>query len=173
MSCRVSSRSWPRIAVLGLLLSACVSDQPAGPDTSILAAKGGGGGGPKVTAADPDVAEQGTTLDVRVIGSGFEDGSVVKLLIAGKSTPKILTNSTSFVDGNNLIANITIAVDAEIAAYDIEVTPPRGRPGVGSELFSVKEKGKPGEDGPSQRRADGCPSGRATAGNSFSSKGTA
>jgi probable HAF family extracellular repeat protein len=129
-------------------IGACAGDRPTGPDASIIAAKGGGGGGPKVNAAEPNNAPQDTTLDVRVIGSGFEDGSAVKLLLAGQSTPKIVTNSTRFVDGNNLIANITIAIDAEIALYDIEVTPPRGRPGVGSELFSVKEKGKPADDGP-------------------------
>lgn len=103
------------------------SDRPTGPDASILAAKGGGGGGPKVTGVDPNSAPQGTTLDIRVIGSGFEDGSVVTLLLAGKSTPKIRTISTTFGDENNLTAKVTIAVDAEIALYDIEVTPPRGR----------------------------------------------
>ena len=148
VSCRVSSRIRHALLALTIVgIAACAGDRPTGPDASLLAAKGGGGGGPKVKAAEPDSATQDTTLNVRVIGSGFEDGSVVKLLLAGESTPKILTNSTSFVDGNNLIANITIAVDADIALYDIEVTPPRGRPGVGSELFSVKKKGgKPGDD---------------------------
>ncbi len=107
-------------------ITACAGDRPTGPDASILAAKGGGGGGPKVNAAEPNNAPQDTTLDIRVIGSGFEDGSVVKLLLAGNSTPKIVTNSTSFVDGNTLIANITIAIDADVALHDIEVTPPRG-----------------------------------------------
>ncbi len=149
VSCRIPNRIRHALVALTMVgIGACAGDRPTGPDASILAAKGGGGGGPKVKAADPNSAPQDTTLDIRVIGSGFEDSSVVTLLLAGKSTPKILTNSTTFEDENNLIANVTIALDAEIAFYDIEVAPPRGRPGVGSELFSVKKKGKPGEDEP-------------------------
>ena len=126
VSCRIPNRMRHALVVLTMVgIAACAGDRPTGPDASILAAKGGGGGGPKVNAAEPNNAPQDTTLDIRVIGSGFEDGSVVKLLLAGNSTPKIVTNSTNFVDGNNLIANITIAIDAEITLYDIEVTPPR------------------------------------------------
>ncbi|MCH7563225.1 MAG: hypothetical protein IH968_05305, partial [Gemmatimonadetes bacterium] len=107
------------------------------PDPEILFAKGGGGGGPTVDAADPNSAPQDIRLDVQVIGSGFDNGSVVKFLKGGQSTPKIVTNSSTFIDKNNIIANITIAVDAEVTLYDIEVTTSRGKKGIGSELFSV------------------------------------
>ncbi len=144
-SCRTPNRIRHALVALTMVgIAACAGDQPAGPDTSILAAKGGGG--LTVTGADPNNAPQGAILDVSVIGSGFEDGFVVTLLLAGESTPKILTKSTTFHNGNLLVARIEIAVDAEIAFYDIEVAPPRGRPGVGSELFSVNQKGKPGDE---------------------------
>jgi probable HAF family extracellular repeat protein len=100
-----------------------------------------GGGGTSVDAADPSSAPQDTTLDVRVIGSGFDDGSVVKFLLGGQSAPKIVTNSSTFIDRENIVANITIALDAEVTLYDIEVTTSRGKKGMGSELFSVKKKG--------------------------------
>jgi hypothetical protein len=137
------------VALCGVLLvlQAC-ADPPTQPDPDISFAKGGGGGGPAVDAADPNSAPQDITLDVRVIGSGFDKGSAVKFLRGGQSTPKIVTNSSSFIDRNNIIANITIAVDAEVTLYDIEVTTSRGKKGIGSELFSVKEKGKPGDDPP-------------------------
>jgi probable HAF family extracellular repeat protein len=100
-----------------------------------------GGGGTSVDAADPNSAPQDITLDVRVIGSGFDDGSVVKFLKGGQSSPKIVTNSSTFIDRHNIVANITIAVDAEVTLYDIEVTTLRGKKGMGSELFSVRKKG--------------------------------
>jgi probable HAF family extracellular repeat protein len=100
-----------------------------------------GGGGTSVDAADPSSAPQDITLDVRVIGSGFDDGSVVRFLKGGQSSPKIVTNSSTFIDRNNVVANITIAVDAEVTLYDIELTTSRGKKGMGSELFSVKTKG--------------------------------
>ena len=130
-----------------ILVVGCQQESPAGPSvTDAKFAKGGGGGGPAVDAADPNSAPQDITLDVRVIGSGFDNGSVVKFLKGGQSTPKIVTNSSTFIDRKNIIANITIAVDAEVALYDIEVTTVRGKKGIGTELFSVKEKGKPGDE---------------------------
>ena len=132
--------------LVGLL--ACQETQPtdpAGPD--LLSAKGGGGGpGPKVKAAVPNEAPQDTTLTVRVIGSGFDDGSTVKFLLAGQSAPKMVVNSSTFVNEDSLDVNVTIEVDADVASYDIEVTTLRGKKGIGSEKFSVKLKGGPPQD---------------------------
>ncbi len=139
----LSPSRFPRVgaalSAVMLALYAC-ADQPTQPDPDISFAKGGGGR-PTVDAADPNSAPQDITLDVRVIGSGFDNGSVVKFLKGGQSTPKIVTNASTFLDKNNIIANITIAVDAEVTLYDIEVTTRRGKKGIGSELFSVKKKG--------------------------------
>lgn len=129
--------------LMGLL--ACQETQPTDPSgPELLAAKGGGGGGgpgPKVKEAVPNEAPQDTTLTVRVIGSGFDDGSTVKFLLAGQSAPKMVVNSSTFVDEQNLDVNVTIALDADVASYDIEVTTLRGKKGIGSEKFSVRLKG--------------------------------
>ncbi|HSM16728.1 MAG TPA: hypothetical protein VK845_06995, partial [Gemmatimonadales bacterium] len=49
------------------------------------------------------------------------------------------------VDDKNLDAEVTIALDADVALYDIEVMTLRGKKGIGSELFAVKEKGAPSD----------------------------
>jgi len=122
-----------------LLLSACVDREPTLPD--IRAAAGGGGSGVSVTATDPDSATQDTTLDVVVSGSGFDQGSQAQWAIAGVPSAKVRTNSTRFVTPKKLIANITIAVDADTALYDVIVTASTGKKGIGSELFQVRPKG--------------------------------
>ena len=137
-------RLWVAVTVLAVV--AC-SDGAMSPETAPVLAKGGGGGGPSVNAADPSSAPQDTTLDVRVIGSGFDEGSTVTFLLAGESTPKIVTNSSQFVSGDTLIANITVVADADTVLYDIQVTTSRGKKGQGSELFQVTVKGgKPGDE---------------------------
>lgn len=140
----------PIAAVACLLLGfqACTESEPTSPAApSILAAKGGGGSdgpAPKVREAVPNEAPQEITLDVRVIGSGFDDGSVARFLLAGQPSD-VAVNSTSFVSGGELVANVTIALEAEVALYDIEVTTRRGKKGIGSEKFSVKLKGAPSD----------------------------
>lgn len=96
---------------------------------------------PQVNAAEPNSAPPDVTLDVRVIGTGFVDGSAVEFLLAGKSTPKIVTDSSTWIDPENIIASITISADADVALYDIAVRPPRGKSGIGTELFSVQQSG--------------------------------
>ena len=138
----------PLGAVTALLaVFACTDADPvAPPEVEVQLAKGGGRDGPKVEAADPSSAPQDITLDVRVIGSGFDEGSTVEFLLDGKSSPKILTNSSTFIDGNHVRANITIAADADVALYDIKVTSSRGKKGIGTEIFGVEKKG--GQTGP-------------------------
>jgi hypothetical protein len=128
--------------VAGLL--ACAESQPTSPaDQFNAAARGGGSPGPRVSEAIPNEASQDTTLVVRVVGSGFDDGSVARWLLAGNSTDKVVVNHTTFIDDRNLDAQITIASDADVALYDVEVMTTRGKKGIGSELFAVKEKGGP------------------------------
>ncbi|MCZ6754491.1 MAG: peptidoglycan DD-metalloendopeptidase family protein [Gemmatimonadetes bacterium] len=137
---------WTKLTVLTLCstLAWSCADSPLAPNSPELA-KGGGGGGPSVDAAIPDSASVDTTLNIRVVGSGFVKGSVVKFLFNGEATPKLVTGPSTFVDKNTLIVTLIIAVDAELGAYDVEVTTPRGKKGIGSELFAVTEKhGKPG-----------------------------
>ena len=98
------------------------------------------GGDPTVTATVPDSATQDTTLDVTVNGSNFDAGSVAEWAINGVAAVKVHTNSTRFVNSRRLIANITIAVDADPVLYDVIVTAATGKKGIGTELFAVKQK---------------------------------
>lgn len=136
-------------SVAGLLLASLVASCGESPtnapeiQTVVLEAKGGG---PSVDAADPPEGSQGATLEVRVLGSGFDNGSHVGWLLNGVPAGKIQTLSTSYVSRSELVATISIDADADLDAYDIEVITGRGKKGVGVELFRVQE---PGAEGPS------------------------
>ena len=141
--------------VSALWLIGCTDQQPTSSDApDIVTAQGGtkgkpgSGEDPSVDAVDPTAAPQDTTLDVRVVGAGYDRGSTAELARDGQVTEKVKTNRTKFVSSEELIANITIAVDAETALYDVLVTTSRGRKGIGTELFEVKPKGKPAGDPP-------------------------
>lgn len=127
------------LAALALCALTSCADQPVATDPGgIQAAKGGGGsGGPAVSATDPDSATQDTTLDVRVLGSGFEPGSRAEFALDSVVGPNIRTNSTRYVSSRELIANITIAADAVTDLYDVIVTTLAGKKGIGTEMFTV------------------------------------
>jgi TolB protein len=122
-----------------LSLMNCTDRSPTAP--GITAAAGGGGGGPIVSSTNPNDAPQDTTLDVVVAGSGFDRGSTAEWAIAGVPSSKVRTNSTRYVSSKQLVANITIALDADTVLYDVLVTTSRGKKGIGTELFRVRPKG--------------------------------
>jgi hypothetical protein len=126
----------------GIMIAGCQQDGPAGPSvTDIRLARGGGGGkGPKVDSADPPSAPQDTQLDIRVLGSGFDNGSVVTFTIDGTSQPKVVTERTRFVSKRELVAEVTIDLEAPIDLYDVEVLTLAGKKGTGADLFSVTKK---------------------------------
>src|SRR5262247_4857022 len=69
-------------------------------------------GGPvQVTAADPASTAQGTiNLNVKVTGKGFKNGAKAKWFVTGTTDQGGVTvNSTTFVSGTELTANITVA----------------------------------------------------------------
>ncbi len=130
-------------------LAACVDTPPALLDLPAVGAAKGGGKPLKVNEADPPYGDQGTvSLDVRVLGSGFDDGSPgppqVTWLLDGDPTG-VTTNSVAF--GNDpdreLLTNITIAEDARLDLWDIEVTTRRGKKGMGMDRFEVRPGGGP------------------------------
>jgi hypothetical protein len=143
------------LPVIALAVAAACSDRqpPAGPDDSGLQPgfKGKPGGGDiVVSSVDPPEAEQGVTLDVAVLGRDFpkgtdescidpvvEDCTWAEFGIDEVVTPKVKTNSTTWVSSRKLIANITIDAEATPALYDAIVTF-RGRRGIGAEKFEVK-----------------------------------
>ena len=129
-----------------LALAAATCSAPSGEDSHpMTAAKAGtaAGGDPTVESVIPASAPQDTTLDVRVLGSGYDRGSTVELLLDGAPIGSVTTNGTRYKNGGELVANITIGADALVAAYDVLVTTSRGKKGIGIEKFEVQLKGKP------------------------------
>jgi probable HAF family extracellular repeat protein len=136
-----SSRQCRLLLVGFLALSACTDRTPAGPSPSGAAlARPTGGNGPTVKAAVPDSATVDTTLNVRVLGSGFDQGSRANWALKGVPSAKVVTNSTQFVSSTELVANITIARDANVGSYDVIVTTSSGKGGIGTELFAITLK---------------------------------
>lgn len=133
--------AWPRRGLLALLV-AC--GPTGGENPGITAAAGpAAAGDPTVESVSPASAPQDTTLDIRVLGTNYDRGSVAELVLDGIPTDKVVTNSTRYRNSTELIANVTIAPDALVAAYDMLVTTSRGKKGIGIEKFQVSVKGKP------------------------------
>jgi probable HAF family extracellular repeat protein len=128
--------------ILGLFaLFGCNDRAPTGLSPSAVAlAKSAGGTGPSVKATDPDTATIDTTLNVRVFGSGYDQGSRANWAYKGVVSDKIVTNSTIFVSSTELVANITIARNADLGGHDVIVTTSAGKGGIGTELFVVTLK---------------------------------
>lgn len=138
-----------------LLVAGCADTGSTGPEAAPVEgeshAKGGvpgppGGGGddggdsgsdPLVQSTDPAQATQDTTLDVEILGDNFEPGSVADFLLNETATDAITTNETRFINKKRLIANVTVSLDAETEFYDVRVTTPPGRKGIGLKLFEV------------------------------------
>lgn len=91
-----------------------------------------------VTSTNPSAAPTDTTLDVQVIGSGFDNGSIASFLLNGVLDPRVRVNSTRFVKSTRVVANLTIAVDAVTGLYDVAVATRSGPKGIGTELFTIK-----------------------------------
>jgi hypothetical protein len=90
-----------------------------------------------VSSTSPPFGDQGTTIDVHVFGGGFSSGAKVTWLLNGLADDHVHTNSTTFVSSSELIANVTIASDAQLAFWDVQVSLSNGKNGVGSDLFEV------------------------------------
>jgi probable HAF family extracellular repeat protein len=131
-----------RPSLVGLLavviLAACVADPGAPVAPGLTPAFGKtAGGGPAVSSTLPASGDQAQTLDVHVFGSGFAPGATAQWALRGAVDPsKVRTNSTTYVSSTELIANITIASDATIAYWDVQVMA-GGKTGVGTEMFEV------------------------------------
>jgi len=150
--------SWKRpttfVAVLGWILSAglvaCSAEAPTGPgNTDPAMARGGGSAGKptteiKISAVDPDTVPADTALVIRVLGSGFTDGSQVSWTLAGEPTTEVTTSGpVTFVSSKELHAPVTVVQDARLASYDVVVTAAGGKKGIGVERLEVVAKFNP------------------------------
>jgi probable HAF family extracellular repeat protein len=134
-------------AMLGACLlaaaSGCTDTAPTAPvlvARAVASAQATGGGGPRVSSTSPDSGAQNTTLSVRVLGSGFSQGTRAIWAIKGDTTfavTKVKTNSTTFVSSTELVANITISADASLSLYDVVALTATGKKGIGIECFTV------------------------------------
>lgn len=127
-------------AVFALPSLGCRDALPEVSVTAVQLGKGGGGPdkGPKVTAADPPNSPPGLQLDVRVLGSGFDEGSQATFLLDELPTEHIVTTApATFVSQSELVAHIEILSTAALDLYDIQVRTSRGKGGIGIELFAV------------------------------------
>ena len=99
----------------------------------------------QVDSATPGAAPQGTiNLDVTITGNGFKKGATAQWFVTGTTNPGGVTvNSIAFKGSTQLTANISVASDAVISAFDIVVKNTDGRTGKGTDKFAVTVKGTP------------------------------
>ncbi len=129
---------WYTASVVAVITIACSEPMP----TESLNIKPTAGrqtttAGPVVTSTVPSSGARGTTLDVRILGSGFDDGSTAQWAIDGVPSSKVVINRTTYISAKELRANITIAGDADLALYDVIVMSKGGKGGIGTETFEV------------------------------------
>ena len=124
--------------LVALLASACAAPAVDAPDvapTEPLFAKPAPG--LTVSSTRPSYADRGTTVDVHVIGTGFVAGAQATWLLQGVADPaKVRTNSTTYVSSTEVVANVTVSSDADLAFWDVQMMA-GGKNGVGTEVFEI------------------------------------
>ena len=123
-----------------LTLSSCTPDSPTSPANPGVEEARAPTAAPTVTSTDPKAGARNTTINVRVLGSGYDRGSRAVWALNGDTTlatTKVKTNSTRYVSSKELLANITIAADATVDQYDVVAITAAGKKGIGIELFAV------------------------------------
>ncbi|MBM4188054.1 MAG: hypothetical protein FJ206_12180 [Gemmatimonadetes bacterium] len=134
----------PFAASVALMAAGC--HEPTGQTEAVLStARAAGSATPTVTTFNPKEAMQDTTLDVFVTGTGYDASSSVTLLLNGKSSTKVKTNSTTLISSTDLVVNVTIAVDATVGEYELQVANAGGKKGIGIEKFEVLVRTNPGQ----------------------------
>jgi hypothetical protein len=93
---------------------------------------------PTVTSTVPSASPRGTTLDVQINGSGFDNGSQATMPLHGVLDPRVHVNSTRYIKSTQVVANVTITGDALVDSYDVVVATASGKKGIGTEAFAVQ-----------------------------------
>jgi hypothetical protein len=125
------------LAVAAWACSAPSLDTPAAtPPTEPLFGRAATAG-PTVSSTQPSYAYRGTTVDVHVIGRGFVAGAQATWLLHGvANSAKVRTNSTTYVSSTDVVANITVSSDADLALWDVQIAA-GGKNGVGTEVSAI------------------------------------
>ncbi|HEX9165474.1 MAG TPA: hypothetical protein VF862_06160 [Gemmatimonadales bacterium] len=126
------------VALMALAAASC-GEPVSAPTVEAVAARGTSGSGPVVSSFTPADAPRQITIDLTVSGSGFDNGSTVRLEKSGAPVPNVTTNTTSFVSSKQLVASITISAEAVPDLYDVAVITTGGKRGIGAEQFQVME----------------------------------
>jgi probable HAF family extracellular repeat protein len=126
------------VAIFTLAAAVACSQSARDPLEPSLAKAATAGTGLTVTGTDPSSARRDTTLDVSILGSGIDRSARADFALAGVVGSDIHTNRTTFRSSKELVANITIASDAQDALYDVVVTLASGKKGIGTEKFAVE-----------------------------------
>lgn len=125
------------LAIGVALLTGCSSELNA-PVSAPSASSARAATGSSVTATNPSYGHEGDILTVTITGSGFSPGDKASWERNGSADPKINVTSTTYVSSTQLTASITIALDANIALYDVAVlTALDTKKGIGYSLFAV------------------------------------
>ena len=133
-------RSLELALVTTFALASCTepTNPPVMSDPSVLNARPGTTTDPTVTSTVPSASPRGTTLDVQINGSGFDNGSQATMPLHGVLDSRVHVNSTRYVKSTQVVANVTITGDAVIDAYDVVVVTAAGKKGIGTEAFVVQ-----------------------------------
>jgi hypothetical protein len=91
----------------------------------------------------PGKVTQGETkYGVVISGSGFDQGSTVRFLVAGttEEAQMEIIGTINLIDGDLVIPTLVISETATVDFYDVEVRTSSGRRGKGTDLFKVEQK---------------------------------
>jgi hypothetical protein len=136
------ARSRRSMAMAGVLAITACSPEPTRvvelPDAQLAKAPSTG---VTVTSTDPGYARRGERRLIRILGSGFTATSSASWERAGIVDPGVTVLSTTFVSSTEVVADVQIAPDADLAFYDVAITitlVDGGRKkGIGIEKFEV------------------------------------
>jgi hypothetical protein len=117
----------PFVAILALL--AGCGDDSTQPRGMALA----------VDSVSPRVSEPGETLEVRILGTGFQSGALAFIERGGSAAAAVVADQTRFVSDRELLATVTVGMEAELALYDVVVANPDGAHASAGGIFTVEE----------------------------------
>lgn len=126
---------------LALAVAAGCSSDPAAPIPRIDGVSyAKAPSGPGVSSTNPDFGHGGdVSLHVTINGSGFANGAQPAWERNGVADAKIQVVSATVVSSTQLSVTINIAPDATVDLYDVSVTNPDKKKGIGYLLFEVTQ----------------------------------
>lgn len=91
-----------------------------------------------IDSVSPRASEAGETVELRIVGTGFETGSTASVEHGGAPSATVVAEKTNFMNESELHFTMSIGADATPALYDIIVSNPDGTRAAASGIFSVQ-----------------------------------